>query len=195
MGLCSFLGVCVWCMCVCVREKSWQERKAGCRGRKGLEYKSCSQKVQEPKLGCWCVSLVAENLRLTKGLVPDLWESRHAADRQAIGGMFSTSYMLTLFHVWGQVLCNLHGAGKSGSAAVCPHVFWLRTLLGNHSSLRSCLRNEQRGRKVRFYFKCRVDASLKGKVGRGSVCETHLIPWGFISGIRPGYSLAFSGNG
>ena len=85
-----------------------------------------------------CVILVAQNLHLTEGwgagLAPDLWERRRASDTQAVDGMFSISYTLTLFHVWGQALCNLHGAGKSGSAPVCPHVFWLRTLLGNRSS-------------------------------------------------------------
>lgn len=48
--------------------------------------------------------------------------------------MFSTSCTVALFHVVGQPLRNLHGAGKSGSAPVHSHVFWLRTLLGNRSS-------------------------------------------------------------
>lgn len=85
-----------------------------------------------------CVFLIAQNLHLTawapgRGLAPYLG-CRHASDMRATHGMFSTSCTLALFHVVGQPLRNLHGAGKSESAPVHSCVFWLRTLLGNRSS-------------------------------------------------------------
>lgn len=69
MRLCFILHL-FWGVCVCVLFSRW-ERKAGCRwnGKVGIQ-ESCSQKVQEPELGCWCVCifLVAENLHLAEGL-------------------------------------------------------------------------------------------------------------------------------
>lgn len=64
-----FMGLWFFPMCVCVPGRRGRQ-DAG--GRGGLEYKSCSQKVQEPKLGGWCVFLVAQNLHLSRGSVPGL---------------------------------------------------------------------------------------------------------------------------
>lgn len=90
--------------------------------------------------------------------MPDLWECKSASDTQALDGMFSTLNTLTLLHVWGPALCNLCGAGKSGSAPVCVLMcfgsghYW--EITAHHLG---CFG------EVWFYLKCTVDVYFKRK--------------------------------